>query len=195
MKPEAITLAHRLKSETAEAHAALEQRLNPRLFSISNKEDYGQILKVFHSFFAPLQHKVQAAVPAVLLPDIAQRRTAHWIEQDLRVLQQNVPPPASEKYLPKINTSARAIGALYVMEGATLGGRIIAKKLTQQLGDEVARALRFFEGYRHNTGPMWVQFVAALNGLTLSETETGQAINAANETFQKFDMWIQQQRP
>ncbi|WP_435524354.1 hypothetical protein [Chryseobacterium indoltheticum] len=47
-----------------------------------------------------------------------------------------------------------ALRAMYVVEGSTLGGNVIAKQLSKTEGfDNVT--FNFFGCYQENTGPMW----------------------------------------
>lgn len=55
-----------------------------------------------------------------------------------------------------------ALGAMYVIEGSTLGGNVIAKQLSKTEGfDEVT--FNFFGCYQENTGLMWKNFKEVLD--------------------------------
>ena len=73
------------------------------------------------------------------------------IAEDLRVLGAPLPTIADQAYLPSIPGTAEAIGALYVMEGSTLGGQIIKKMIAKQLGTAEDHATSFFNGYGEAT--------------------------------------------
>ena len=55
-----------------------------------------------------------------------------------------------------------ALGALYVIEGSTLGGNVIAKQLSKTEGFD-GISFHFFGCYQENTGPMWKSFKEALD--------------------------------
>ncbi len=62
-----------------------------------------------------------------------------------------------------------AVGGLYVLEGATLGGRTIARHLRQVLGDALGSAT-FLDFHGTQTSDVWKQFAAALNQLAAQGT-------------------------
>jgi len=65
------------------------------------------------------------------------------------------------EFLPEIKNTAQAFGALYVIEGSTLGGQIIKKMVQKQLCMEGNNGLSFFDGYREATSDMWQVFKGA----------------------------------
>ncbi|WP_460568225.1 biliverdin-producing heme oxygenase [Flaviaesturariibacter terrae] len=172
-------------------HETLEARLQPQLESIGDAESYARLLRSFYAFYASLESRIAAALPAEALPDIASRRKADWLLDDLAALghpsTDDMPMPAATA----IDSAAAAWGALYVLEGSTLGGRIICRMLSAQLP---GAPLRFFSGYGAHTGPSWIAFLAALEQAAprLSYDAIRQS---ATLTFQSFDLWLQQQLP
>jgi heme oxygenase len=56
----------------------------------------------------------------------------------------------------------KAFGCLYVMEGSTLGGKIIYNILKKQLGLSDSAGASFFYGYGPATGEKWKTFGASL---------------------------------
>ncbi len=46
--------------------------------------------------------------------------------------------------LPVINSLGRLVGALYVLDGSTLGGQLISRQLNQHLGLTLNTGARFF---------------------------------------------------
>ena len=91
--------------------------------------------------------------------------------------------------LPTLDSQSAAMGAMYVLEGSTLGGKIISKVLRKQVPD-LDGSLSFFDGYGDQTGEMWSRFKSALDMLELEEDQDN-ATHAAHETFVKFKTWIE----
>jgi heme oxygenase len=178
------TVSAVLKRATAIQHAAAEADLMPKLAGISSKEDYAALLKMYYGFYEPVQRLI-AAQP--VLDDMLQRRSSEWILSDLRSLSVATDDIPLSGELPHIHDQATAFGALYVLEGSTLGGRMIKKMMLKNKPWPVPEAsLRFFDGYGENTGHMWKVFQHKLN-----EQQNGEAISAAaNETFTLFRAWI-----
>jgi heme oxygenase (biliverdin-IX-beta and delta-forming) len=81
---------------------------------------------------------------------------------------------------------------LYVLEGSTLGGRGITRMLLKQCGALSLHHVTFFNSYGEKTGPMWLRFQEALNGLDYTESETAATVQAANDTFLNFKRWIEE---
>ncbi|MGN6164585.1 MAG: biliverdin-producing heme oxygenase [Flavisolibacter sp.] len=181
------SVAQVIKAHTSDSHALAEKSLLLRLEAIRCKADYAAILKMFYGFFFPVQQKILTHISPDHLKDIEERRLASLILDDLQSI--NFPSQhitlCSE--LPEIKSAAQAFGALYVLEGATLGGRIIAKMLLRnshlQLSEE---NLSFFNGYKEATGIKWKIFQQALN------QQFGQEllVDTAKETFLLFRNWI-----
>ena len=90
----------------------------------------------------------------------------------------DVPQPAS---------LAAGLGVLYVLEGASLGGQIIARDATAALGTQ---ATRFFRGDGREVGPMWRAFGRALDGYLDTPERLDEATRAAAETFDLFERWM-----
>lgn len=181
------TVAQVVKTETAVLHQEVEQLLIPRLSAIQSLKDYAAILQSFYTFYLPIEKAIQQQISSSLLLDIEKRRTANLIADDLAFLG----VPVSKQYcdhLPEIKSIAQAFGAMYVLEGSTLGGKMIAKMLARNSAYSISSgALNFFQGYKEATGMMWTAFVNVLN----QQTDTDTIVHAANETFYHLKSWLQ----
>lgn len=186
------TIAQTLKAATTESHEALEAMVLPRLQAITSPQDYARLLKDFYGYFKPVEDAVAPFITRTILPDWAQRRKAHAILNDLAALQQPFDHLPLATALPSVNNLPQAMGALYVMEGSTLGGRGITKMLLKK--EDVLLTidhLQFFNGYGEATGPMWMAFVNVLNSFPFSDDEVAQLTESANSTFNHFNTWLQ----
>lgn len=176
-----------LKRETAQLHRAAEEALLPKLTSIRTLADYSAILKTFYGFFAPLQQKIEQHISIADLPDMSERRQASLALKDLGFLHAPVNNIPLCTALPGITNVAEAFGALYVLEGSTLGGQMIGKMLLKNKAAEINEDhLHFFFGYREKTGMKWKTFLEALN----KQTDIDSVIASANHTFSLFQNWI-----
>lgn len=95
------------------------------------------------------------------------------------------------KDLPRIENVACALGAMYVLEGSTLGGRFISKMIAEKLDLPDTEGIRFFTGYGSHTSEKWDLFKDLLNNYTASNMVENEVIEAANQTFTKFKNWIE----
>ena len=81
------------------------------------------------------------------------------------------------------------LGALYVVEGSTLGGLQIARALKGYIGDESGAGRSFFLGRGEQRSAMWSAF---LKTGTLAEAaeQARDAIDSAAATFATFEAWM-----
>lgn len=183
-----------LKEGTKENHEALEAVVLPCLTGMAQRAQYVQLIKAFYGFFKPVEDAVAPFIADSFLPDWPQRRKASYILEDLKKLQIPFESLPLAKDIPAINNLPQALGALYVLEGSTLGGRGITKMLLKNEHLQLNEGhLQFFAGYGAATGPMWTTFVNALNSFSGTEAEKAQMVAAANDTFSLFQSWLQQQ--
>jgi heme oxygenase (biliverdin-IX-beta and delta-forming) len=185
--PDIRTLSSLLKNATEKNHLALEASLQPHWSRMQNAANYARLLEVFYGFYAPLEKSIARMLPQDALPDMPERRKADWLLADLQTLGYNTVPSLTTNS-PLIDSPAAAWGALYVLEGSTLGGRHICKLVRRELPDA---PLRFFEGYRAETGPRWIRFQEALRAWGDSN-DPMPVVASANQTFEKFRLWIKQ---
>ncbi|MDY3553445.1 biliverdin-producing heme oxygenase [Gemmata sp. JC717] len=179
----------RLKETTAEQHARLERRvdLGARL---RGPEAYTDLLGQFYGFYRPLEEALAAVsgYESVGLAFVERGKTA-YLASDLEALGRstaNVPLAAA----PQVRSLGAALGRMYVLEGATLGGRVVCRMVRESLGFTPDRGCRFFNSYGARVGPMWTAFRAALvQFATTPEAET-EVVVAAGDTFDRFDCWL-----
>ncbi len=169
-------LLERLRSDTRDAHMALEEALN-LLRPPLRRERFVQTLQGFLAFHRAWQPRMAALVddPGLLAP----RNKLALIEQDLQALCAAEAPRAAWVDLGFLTTPAAAWGSLYVLEGATLGGQVISKALRRAAWTP-ADGLRYFNPYGQRTGEMWATFRAALEAPAL---EPGLVTDGARATF------------
>lgn len=171
-----------LKQNTAEYHNAAEKLFNSE--KIFNKtftlEDYRKIihtnyLMLLHSediIFSSLSDKFNEKL------QLNERKKLPLIEKDLSGL-------ALENQEPSLNlefeNEHEALGAMYVIEGSTLGGNVIAKQLSKTEGfDQVT--FNFFGCYQENTGSMWKNFKEVLD-TEVKEENYNEVLSGAKKLY------------
>lgn len=150
--------------ESLEAVPALARLLSPEL----QVREYRDVLVRFAGVITPLQRTISAYEDD---PISTGRDHAAALTADLMALEPMIgrtPSIPLRDDLPALDTFAARAGAIYVMEGSTLGGTLISRALTQSLGQEHQCATRYFSGYRADTGRHWRQFCAKLNAQKLT---------------------------
>ncbi|MGN6495129.1 MAG: biliverdin-producing heme oxygenase [Agriterribacter sp.] len=185
-------LTEKIKIQTRAAHQALEKLIVAKIKSIRSLKDYEQLLKMFYGFYQPVESKTDAYINPSVIPDYSLRRKSENILKDLSVLSGQ---PAEELLLATaeisfIKSEPAALGAMYVLEGSTLGGIIIADMLTRY-AKAPAASLSFFKAYKEENQTMWLKFVERLNLYGASNDHTV-VVNAAAHTFEQFKTWAEE---
>ena len=199
-----------LKESTQPSHQALEKKMVSMIRKIHTRQDYVKFLKLMYGYYSALEKRVQEYVSEL---EIGKRRKAERLLEDISYfesmttsgesssrdsrttasfeesLPQGTLPDASWNELPAIRSHAEALGAMYVMEGSTMGGKIIARMIEGQAGISGPSGFSFFNGYGEETGRMWEEFKVFLNR-PLDEMEKLNMILTANRTFITFYNWI-----
>lgn len=183
-------LSERLKEETHKAHIGVEKLIIPRLKKLDSNTSYAQLLNVFYGYFHPVEHQIEQHINEDILFDIDERRKSGSLLNDLYSLGA-IQLPQTSSDLPKIDCIADALGAMYVLEGSTLGGQFISKMIAEKLGLTSENGISFFSGYGADTSSKWSNFKDVIDNYSGHKTAEDEVIKAANETFTKFKTWIE----
>jgi heme oxygenase len=105
---------------------------------------------------------------------------ARRLREDLAELDAR--PYGQEAHL-ELDEPAGAIGALYVLEGARLGGKLLARKVEAHLGLTAEHGATYLNGDGADTGRRWRQFLVALEDRLVSSDDRARAVAAARATF------------
>jgi heme oxygenase len=176
-------LSEEIRESTKSAHLNLEKLVVQQLKSINNESDYAAFLIKFHAYFSQVERSIAPFINESILPDYADRRNSTYIKHDIESLGSLADTNLNVE-VTKIDTTVGAIGALYVMEGSIMGGRIIVQML-QKLG--ITKGLSFFSGYGPETGQKWEVFTKVMNDTAKTDEQRNEAIKTANETFKLFE--------
>ncbi|MET0144039.1 MAG: biliverdin-producing heme oxygenase [Ilumatobacteraceae bacterium] len=171
-----------LKQRTHHAHRELEDRLD-LLSPALDLGRYGRLLQGFATMHAPLEdaigRQLEAQPDAGL--DIDARRKVPALRADLDALGLAFPAPGA---VIAFDLRAAALGALYVTEGATLGGTLIAGHLERTFGPAVPHA--FFSSYGRDVPARWAEYRHAARRLLRTREDVETAADAAVATFARF---------
>jgi heme oxygenase len=78
---------------------------------------------------------------------------------------------------------------MYVLEGSTLGGQLIAREIQAKFGIDERSGTAFFHSHGNNVGKMWMDFSAIVRKYVDSLAKQTAALNAAQSTFIKLEGW------
>ena len=177
-----------LKSATAAAHARAEL-LMPTLCELGDATHYRSCLRSLHAFYAVWEPAVWTTVGvAAAMRDGDARLKVSLLARDLAALR--VPPALVQvPSTPRLDCAA-ALGALYVMEGASLGGRVIARHVARDLALTPDTGLAFFHGYGDDTGARWNTFGLALDAWVARNGHAADVIAGAATAFAALEHWL-----
>jgi heme oxygenase (biliverdin-IX-beta and delta-forming) len=181
-----------LRQETGKNHQKLEE--NPLSKSILEPSvslsDYQKYLSAMYGVTVACEQQVFPALTQ-LLPDLADRHKADLVVADLKATG------FSEADIQKIpvyhfifSSVAEAMGIMYVLEGSTLGGRVLYKHVNQALGLTPETGAAYFWGYGQQTGALWKSFMSALSDFAVGHNEREAIIESAKKTFSLIDHWL-----
>ncbi|WP_333886142.1 biliverdin-producing heme oxygenase [Sphingobacterium siyangense] len=176
-----MMIKEELRNQTASPHQQLEKLVVARLKSIRSNAEYADLLKIFYSYFKNLEEAIAPYITANILADYPERRHAVSLAEDIVDLGGDL-NELPEVHVPNIDSTAKALGALYVMEGSVMGGMVIVQMLAKY---GIIEGVSFFSGYGSETSQKWNVFIDVLRA-NISEEHAADAIYAARETFARF---------
>jgi heme oxygenase len=172
----------RLRAATAGHHARLERRLD-LVGDDLDLHRYRRVLETFFAFYSALEPAIDRVFPPSAAPGAFRPiARAPLLRADLQALD----APVAEGVRPEVPAVTRpehAVGCLYVVEGASLGGQIISRHVQRRLGIGAARGGAFFTGLGDATRARWLAFVAWLEDFGARSTAPDEIAVAACATF------------
>lgn len=182
------TIHARLKRETAAIHREVERAL-PLVSPELSLPRYRRVLELMYGFYAP--HEAQMGALASRLP-FAWRSRAPLLARDLSALGASSHEVAT---LPRCSAPPcvrmeELAGRLYVFEGASLGGQLIARALRDNLGLDTESGAGFFTGNAGATAARWRAVLSWLEELSRRPAAPVAIAASARATFQRFSDWM-----
>jgi heme oxygenase (biliverdin-IX-beta and delta-forming) len=181
-----------LKRGTLDLHRRVEQAVNIESVC-THLHSYRALLSRLLGYYEPLEDRLAGFAWDNVGLDFASRRKSVWLRQDLTFLglagaQQAEFPRCHQ--LPQPRSMAAALGAMYVLEGATLGGQVILRMTAKHLQLSAPRGAGFHAGYGPHNGSMWLSFKAAATVHLDSNARIAEAVQGARETFTTYETWL-----
>ncbi len=191
----APSLLEALRAGTGLLHVALEKRL-PFFAQDLDADWYRHLLQAYYGFYAPIEAALHDSGLIAAGYDAVVRVKTPTLLRDLHALGLNdlaisALPRCTE--LPIFDAPAACLGALYVLEGATLGGQVLRREMAQRLGIDASNGGAFLNVYGAETGRRWKDFLDYLGRQTLDAHAKQRAVAAACSTFSGFEQWLASQ--
>lgn len=183
-------LQEKLKNHTADAHSGLEQQMYVDLIMqrTLTSDQYQKLLitnYLVHLYFEqPIFNALGNDIANELnLPD---REKLSALEKDMQ--HEQIDKEALLRRMPvdrpEIRNRAFAVGAMYVLEGATLGGSMIVKQLKLNRNFPDDHPFYYYGCYGSDLMTKWKSFLAVIN--ELPEEEHEEALAGAEFMFREI---------
>lgn len=192
-----IPLPERLRTATRAAHERLE-RITGLPGSIRTPADLRSTLEGLFGFHLAAEAAGASDVLAGFGDELARPPSpSAWLADDLATLgatPEEIAALPSCTALGPLRTVAARLGCAYVVEGSTLGGRVIHAHLSRPEGLAGAfrtPPLRFFAGHGAGTARRWKAFARALDARERPPSDDAETIAAAQETFRVLGDWFE----
>ena len=177
-----------LKQQTEEEHRAAERGL-PLMRPGLDSTDYAHCLKRLYGVVAAWEELAPVLAPAWLRALLIPRQRRTFLDHDLAWF--GITAPHGRAPLPALQDLPSLLGAMYVMEGSTLGGQIIARHVQTSLALTPGCGNAFFRGHGSQTGLLWKEFCEMLT-TRVPDDQTHQVVTSAKATFAIFGAWMQE---
>ncbi|MBW8360477.1 MAG: biliverdin-producing heme oxygenase [Weeksellaceae bacterium] len=172
-----------LKENTKHLHDQTEARFNSqRIFEGTfTREDYENLLQYNYLFLLNFEKPVFDLISedSSQKMNLDKRVKLPLVTQDVQFM--NI-ERSKAIAVPQIKNEAEALGILYVMEGSTLGGNMIAKQLSKH-PDFKEVSFGYFRCYGENTGSFWKNFKSVLDEVVTPEKH-GDCIAGSVKAYQ-----------
>lgn len=179
-----MLLSELLKEKTSSDHDRLEKQMyvNQIFARRLSFAQYCDLIHVNFTVISAIEENIFSALPENLQNrlEVEKRKKLPSLEKDVQALQ-------LYKYVmhhphkPKYSNAPEALGGMYVMEGATLGGNVIVRRL-KEIPELKDQSFHFYNVYGESVGDKWLDFKQVLDG-TLAPEDFEQCLGKANETF------------
>jgi heme oxygenase len=184
---QSLLVIEQLRLRTQSLHQQLEQTpiaqdlMSPML----TLERYTQILTAWRAAWALLEIAVWTTPYALQTPHLLPLKRCANADADLHylALREATPTPQwrSDQTIEQPQTLAEFVGVCYVLRGAALGGKVIARHLATTLGLSATSGAAFFATADEAT--TWRQWMQQAESLLHTEQDIEQAVGGAAATF------------
>jgi len=186
----------RLRKSTAAVHERLHHHEGFAAVAAGTIDiiDYQRLLSRLWGFHYPFETALgQVDREQDIGVEFEARGRSRMLESDLVALGWDrasvVRLPQCESLRAPAN-AAEFMGALYVVEGSTLGGLQLARALEAVVASDSGEGRSFFLGYGDRHGAMWRSFLTRLADCASREADDDAVIEGAIRTFIDFESWM-----
>lgn len=162
-----------LRLATASDHDAVDRAFSG--YDLTDRSRYTRFLTAQASAFLPVEAAIDRSPAIGAIQDWRSRRRAELLRQDLSLLGvEPVEPPA----LAAFETVEAVLGAVYVLEGSRLGGRMLARRVPADFPCSFLAA---------GNPAQWRSLLTLLEERLATAQQRAMAIAAARSVFALFE--------
>ncbi len=193
-----------LKQATTEAHDALDRKTS-KVFKRGEdpevaKQSYSNLMVAHYGIVCAIEDAVHRSdAGRALFVDsplsLQEMEKTHLLVEDLISLGLSVEDIHAIKKpeVPTPQSTAYAAGILYVLEGSSIGGPVVAAMVQRATGlpPENFRFLKAYGDFPDARERFNNTFAPALEALVPDDAARQEAVRGANETFAAFSSWFE----
>jgi heme oxygenase (biliverdin-IX-beta and delta-forming) len=183
--PPAASVLERLKRETRAHHEAVERQvdLSVRCTTLGGYVDVLLAMRDVYAVVEPALARLDWSPSGLVFEE---RAKSPLLRADLAALGVDAHTHTAHLAFDAPRSLAAGFGCLYVLEGATLGGQLIARVVARALDLGPTTGASFFASYGARVGAMWQAFGRAATATCVTPSEIDEAVGAAAATFEVF---------
>lgn len=169
-----------LRAETQAQHEAVDRAFGA--YALTERGEYLRFLNAHARALLPLEAALDAAGAGALISDWPLRRRDAALVADLHDL--GAAPPSTSGAALDLRDEAAMWGAMYVLEGSRLGGRLLSRSVADAADPVVRRANRYLT---HGAGEgAWRTFLNALEASPAVRSRPQETLAGASSAFAVF---------
>jgi heme oxygenase (biliverdin-IX-beta and delta-forming) len=178
----------KLRAATRHHHQQLDS--DPRIAAyFQTQQGVGELLGRWYGFFVPYEARLEATAHD-FRNLVSERKKTPLLLDDLRFHGIDPERLPMCDCLPRIEDEIEMLGAMYVTEGSTLGGRFLARDIEKSVGLSNNQGYSFFNSYGDQTGSCWKEFGQIVEEACANNPQ--RAIASADKTFECVHHWLVQ---
>lgn len=162
-----------LRDETAADHRRIDKAYS--VFDLGDREEYRGFLQAQADAVLSIEKALDEAGAQGVLPDWPARSRSAALRADIAALDGD---EAAGAAFPGFSSTAQILGAIYVLEGSRLGGRLLARAIHP----EFPRAF-----FAEADPRAWMALMEILDKALISDDEITAAVGAARSVFARFE--------
>ncbi len=185
-----MDIMQKLRAETADQHREIENNsFLTRLSGDLSLEEYIRILEKFYAFYSSFEShlnwkEIKSLSDGTLTGD---KRRTPLLEKDLRhfnVQLDRIPrfPPYARSF-----SFPALMGCFYVLEGSSLGRKMLYPRLSAKFGLNQNEGGAFFYDYGDKITENWTNFCKMLKSKIKTEADKQECAEAAVQTFENIN--------